>query len=173
MPLTEQQIEALPVLEWLLGNNRRSGRTLALAVATIRTACRNPGLPVYFIDHFPSNHSRPDHLRHHIESLLFQSNWPDNMVHLNRERLIIRADEPFEWEPNLEFLTPNRPLVPPEEYQRRPLEPGQVEEYGQIRREQRDTLNELIHRHARRMLASTDRPTPAPKPALQRIIEES
>jgi hypothetical protein len=56
MPLTQDQLEMMNVLEWLFSNNsRRTGRTTALAVAAIRQACRNPGQQIILFDHASGN----------------------------------------------------------------------------------------------------------------------
>ncbi len=51
--LSTQQLAAIETLEWLLDEQspRRSGRSVAIAVATIRVASRNPGNWVRIADH--------------------------------------------------------------------------------------------------------------------------
>jgi hypothetical protein len=52
--LSQQQLDALPILEWLISlddRDRRTGRTLAIAVATVRMAAANPGRSYRFWDH--------------------------------------------------------------------------------------------------------------------------
>ena len=53
MPLTPNQVEAVTALDWLLNDddNRRQGRTTALAVALIRQALRHPNQRIVFLDH--------------------------------------------------------------------------------------------------------------------------
>lgn len=52
MPLNERQRRALEVLDWLHDPYaRREGRSLAIAVAAIRMACRYPRTRVYLFDH--------------------------------------------------------------------------------------------------------------------------
>lgn len=52
MPLSNQQHEAVLVMEWMMSNDhRRSGRTFAQAVALIRLAARNPGTRFSCFDH--------------------------------------------------------------------------------------------------------------------------
>jgi hypothetical protein len=54
VPLRQIQLDALPILEWLLDPTvRANGRSVAIAVATIRVACRNPGTRVLILDHAP------------------------------------------------------------------------------------------------------------------------
>lgn len=49
------QQRAVAVLDWLLEENgeRGTGRTLAIAVALVRKALRNPSVWVAYFDHFP------------------------------------------------------------------------------------------------------------------------
>lgn len=54
MKLNKQQYDAVQVLNWLLDDSdesRQTGRTIALAVAYITKAWKNPGKKVYFRDH--------------------------------------------------------------------------------------------------------------------------
>jgi hypothetical protein len=56
MPLSNQQQHAVEVLDWLLSEddvNRRTGRTVAMAVALIRQAVRHPGRFIRYMDHVP------------------------------------------------------------------------------------------------------------------------
>jgi len=53
MPLSEDQVRAIRVLDWLLDpeGNRQTGRSYAIAVALIRQALRYPERWIYYIDH--------------------------------------------------------------------------------------------------------------------------
>ena len=53
LPLTDQQLRAIEVLEWLLDPrfNRRQGRTVATAIALIRIAARHPQQWIQAVDH--------------------------------------------------------------------------------------------------------------------------
>ncbi len=52
MALSDYQLDALVILEWLHNPRaRREGRTLALAVAAIRQACLYPGEDIQIFDH--------------------------------------------------------------------------------------------------------------------------
>ena len=53
MPLTDQQEQALQVLDWFADeDSRMTGRSFIQAVALIRAAARNPGRRVLIFDHF-------------------------------------------------------------------------------------------------------------------------
>jgi len=56
MPLSEDQVRAVRVLDWLLDSqrNRQTGRSYAIAVALIRQALRYPEQWIHYIDHVPS-----------------------------------------------------------------------------------------------------------------------
>ena len=153
MPLTEQQTAALPVLDWLIGGERRTGRSLVIAVAIIRAACRNPGVSFYLVDHFNSTQQTRCFTRNCINSLLHHSPLPEYArFSLNQERLIVHTPRSFEWELNLNWGTPP-PVLPFSE----------------------DTLvHEMPHSLASDRILTTEYPqtTPPPKPALQRIFED-
>ena len=54
LELSEQQRLALPALEWLFDPseiNRRTGRTMVMAIAAMRSAVRWPGTWIRLIDH--------------------------------------------------------------------------------------------------------------------------
>src|SRR5690606_28992663 len=52
MPLSNQQQEAVLVMEWMLSEeHRQTGRTFAQAVALIRLAARRPGERFSCVDH--------------------------------------------------------------------------------------------------------------------------
>jgi len=75
MPLTQQQAEAVQVLDWLLDEQgeRRSGRSTAMAVALVRQALRYPGQPVYYLDHtsaYPPLRERAQLMRRLVEGLV-------------------------------------------------------------------------------------------------------
>lgn len=57
MPLSNQQQDAVLVMEWMLSDeHRRTGRTFAQAVALIRLAARNPGTRFSCYDHVTLNY---------------------------------------------------------------------------------------------------------------------
>jgi hypothetical protein len=150
VPLTEQQQAALPALDWLIGGERRTGRSLVMAVAIIRAACRNPEVPFYLVDHFNSTRDSRNYVGTCIDRLLHHSPLPEYArFSLNRERLVVYTPQSFEWEPNLEdwgpFSASDR-ILSESEYQR------------QIRSSRRP-----------RPPAS---PSPPLKPAFQRILED-
>jgi hypothetical protein len=61
MPLTPEQLDALPILTWFANTgseSRRSGRTYLLAVVFIRLALRNPGQRILIWDHHPTIDAR-------------------------------------------------------------------------------------------------------------------
>jgi hypothetical protein len=54
MPLTDQQLAAVQVLDWLLDDSdqqRQTGRSMAFSIALVRKALREPGRQVYYVDH--------------------------------------------------------------------------------------------------------------------------
>lgn len=183
MPLTEQQEAALPALEWLIGGPRRSGRTVALAIAIIRSACRQPGVPFYLIDHHISSADMRDYTRNVIRSLLDVSPLPRNAsVRMTRDRITIQAPVPFEWFPNVDSFGSNGPPGPPRfrpEYQGTVNEPSMgtsVAEdftsrlpigFGRIMESLSDTILHISDTESERKANP-----PEPKPALQRIIED-
>lgn len=106
MPLTEQQREALLVLDWLFDESdetRASGRSLILAIAYIRQAAKSPGRMITVQDHCPIKHAATFVL-HRVVGLiedspqlrLYQRIWrPQNRFQLNLPHPI------FNWYPNL------------------------------------------------------------------------
>lgn len=60
MPLTERQAAAIDAFEWLFQDDeaRRTGRSVALAVAAIRHAASHPGEWVPYVDHIPNDSGR-------------------------------------------------------------------------------------------------------------------
>jgi len=80
MPLNLRQIEAIPVLDWLLDTgdeNRRGGRTTAFAIGIIRAACRTPGRSVPLVDHYATTREQQEMLFHVVEALVRQD---DNLA---------------------------------------------------------------------------------------------
>lgn len=100
MPLTTRQHSALATLEWLLSpNNRREGRTMAIAVATIRVAAARPGVRIPYTDHAGVDVARVN-LSQTIEDLVRGD--PRIAAHalISRECLTLQLPRPiFEWLP--------------------------------------------------------------------------
>ena len=122
MPLTQHQIDALPVLDWLLGvgeDQRRGGRTTALAIGIIRAACRTPGRAVPFLDHYANTSTQRHMMFRVVEGMVMEDPrlatlavWPD--------RIALRLDLPrplLDWLPTADWLGPMPTamlVIPPE-----------------------------------------------------------
>jgi len=78
---------------------RRTGRTLALAVASIRQACVNPGVPIYYID-------REMNLRDIVASLVQSDYRLSPRVVLRSEWFRLDLPQPLTgWMPSEDFFT--------------------------------------------------------------------
>lgn len=107
MPITElneNQIRAVASLEWLLDADmeaRRSGRTTALAIAIIRTACNNPGTAVGIWDHHDTTQRARELMYRAVRDLLADD--PRIAYELNIRSLTVtngRAGSPtLDWWP--------------------------------------------------------------------------
>lgn len=72
MPLTPEQLTALPHLEWFFDESddgRRTGRTTVGAIALIRLACEDPGQTIRVADHYNQRQSA-DYLAEVIRDLV-------------------------------------------------------------------------------------------------------
>jgi len=185
MPLTEQQEAALPILEWLIGGDRRSGRTFILAIAIIRSACRNPGTPVYLIDHHDNHNSSQHHMYILIRRLLDESPLPRYAsVLIERGQIIVHSPEPFGWAPNFDSLDPGGAPGPPpiyRTYQGTSNEPSmgtRVENYGFLRTSSLQNLNFLLQPPVildigdDNTTSTQESKSQESKSALQRILED-
>ncbi len=131
MPLNSQQLDALSALEWLLDpDNRRSGRTLAIAVALVRVAGRHPGQWIEVVDHHGRRESR-DYLLRTIDLLLRNALGQDYRLRASGSDPAIMANRfiPSDWVPSEEVLNPSerRPerVVPREVVER-------LQEFGAV-----------------------------------------
>lgn len=104
--LNPQQQEALGALEWLVSPQRRSGKTIALAVAIVRAACKNPGQWVSIIDHEPGNRMC-EHITGHIRAILESDARLANHT-IQRNRLRVELQAPFDWFPGPPEATPSQ-----------------------------------------------------------------
>jgi hypothetical protein len=116
MPLNSQQLDALSALEWLLDpDNRRSGRTLAIAVALVRVAGRHPGQWIEVVDHHGRRESR-DYLLRTIDLLLRNALGQDYRLRASGSDPAIMANRfiPSDWVPSEEVLNPSERRAAPE-----------------------------------------------------------
>jgi hypothetical protein len=119
MPLTQQQLSALPTLEWLLGedeNSRRSGRSLVIAVAAIRQACAVPGRQIHIFDHWDGQTRGISYILSVVRRLVLHDLRIANSLTMFRDSFRIELGEPiYDWFPTEESLGTNPgPILPPE-----------------------------------------------------------
>lgn len=102
MPITELrafQREALPTLEWLFNPNiRQTGKSFAMALAIVRTACKFPGTRIDIIDHVPVNLMR-DLVRTYIEDLARSDLRLSGHFTTTQRSLTINLPQPLDWWP--------------------------------------------------------------------------
>lgn len=104
MPLTNRQRAAIATLEWMNDGlqQRRTGRSLALAVALIRLGCRYPGQEIMVADHAMERNAS-----HHLFNLIgtFLNAEFDDYFRINSQRHTFQILRPItNWEPSEETL---------------------------------------------------------------------
>ena len=107
MPLTNTQLQALCVLDWLFNQNehRATGRTHVIAIALVRIALQHPGQRVHYLDHNNSPQRRRQHIQEVIEELVatdpilatFEWDWQQDHFRLRTPG--VTDVIPFDWLP--------------------------------------------------------------------------
>lgn len=182
MPLNDQQLAAIQALEWVLDNNlhRRSGRSVAMAVAFVRIAGRNPGTWVQVIDHHPGR-AASDSLFGTVVQLLMdfdsaQESWsvdsPQRAIRFQRNVL------PPDWTPSeagLGLRAARRAPRPEEAMQRMRRAPPQLDPFVEInlRRPPAVSPPDAIDEEIAKMFGEPDAPKPKEPPSRwERLLDD-
>jgi hypothetical protein len=136
MSLTSRQLNALPTLEWLIAgdeDNRRSGRSLTIAVAAIRQACADPGREVHVFDHWGDGHRGMNYIVSIVQRLALNDQRIADFLTVYRNSFRIDIHEPiYDWLPTEESLGTNPgPIQFPPELPISPLPPTAWERLSQ------------------------------------------
>jgi len=112
MPLNPRQRDALDALTWLFDDSaRRSGRSLALAVAAIRAACLNPGIRVRVFDHAMPSLEGVRFMMQHITDIVRTDQRLEPFFALDEGTFTLNLPRPVDWLPGDDVLGHLLPLA--------------------------------------------------------------